>query len=184
MQKNQTFENYQLTEEEVEFNKCIFKNSNFSRTDLSSYEFIDCTFHACDFSMSVFERLVLTKVKFINCKLMGVDFSKCSKFTFSAGFDSCILDYCFFIKNNLKKTVFNKCIMKEATFSESDLSSASFADCDLTGTVFEKCNLSECDFLSAQNYIIDPSHNQMKNAKFSYPSVLGLLSNFNIIIEQ
>jgi len=116
--------------------------------------------------------------------MLGVDFSKCSKYTFSVSFDKCILNYCFFFKANLKKTLFNHCIIKEACFSETELQSASFIECDLTATLFEKCNLSECDFKTSQNYSIVPSENIIKKAVFSYPGVMGLLSHYNIIIEE
>ena len=184
MQKDQIFENYQLNEESTEFNKCTFKSTIFSGQDLTKYEFIDCTFNSCDFSSSRFENLVLTRAKFICCKMIGIDFSKCSRYTFSATFDNCILNYCVFIKNNLKKTLFKKCIIREALFSESDLNYASFPECDLTATVFDKCDLMDCDFRTAENYSLNPSLNKIKNAKFSYPGVLGLLSYFKIIIED
>lgn len=184
MQKNQVFENFQLQEEFTEFNHKTFQNTNFSKCDLNSYEFIDCIFISCDFSLSCFNNLVLTRVKFIDCKLLGVDFSKCSKYVFSVCFDKCILNYCFFFKNNLKKTLFKQCFIKEACFSETELQAANFIECDLSGTLFEKCNLTECDFKTSINYSIVPSENIIKKAVFSYPGVIGLLNQYNIIIEE
>jgi len=183
MQKQQVFENFQFTEECTEYKDTIFKNSNFAKGNLGSYEFTDCTFFSCDLSMTRFDNAVFTRVKFVNCKLLGVDFGKCSKFIFSVSFDDCILNYCFFHKNNLKKTLFKKCVIKEASFAEAELNTAIFAECDLTATTFERCNLTECDFRTAQNYNILPSENKIRNAMFSYPGVLGLLNHYHIIIE-
>lgn len=183
MLKKQTFTNYILNQDETDFENCTFQKSNFSKLDLESYEFSDCTFIDCDFSMTKITGVVFSNIKFVDCKIMGVDFSKCSRFTFSVSFEKCILNYCFFLKNSLKKTIFKDCIIKEAAFSECDLSFALFHNCDLLTTVFERNNLECCDFRSAQNYNLNPSDNRIKKAKFSYPGVIGLLSHLNIIIE-
>jgi len=183
MQKQTILDNFTFTDDLTEYCFTTFTNSDFSKSNLRSYEFTDCIFNSCDFSMACFENILLTRVKFIDCKLLGVDFSKCSKFAFSASFENCILNYCFFHKNNLKRTVFKNCILKEANFTETDLSSASLIECDLEGTVFESCNLEGCDFRTAFNYSIIPSENRMKRAVFSYPGILGLLKHYNIIIE-
>jgi fluoroquinolone resistance protein len=183
MKENQIFENYHFNEGLTEFTSLIFKNSDFSKFDFNSFEFLDCIFITCDFSMAVFDQVVLTRVKFVNCKMLGIDFGKCSKYLFSVNFEKCILSYCLFLKNNLKKTIFKECIIKEALFSESDLSLASFIECDLVDTVFENNNLSETDFRTAENYNISPLGNKVSKAKFSYPGLLGLLGNFDIVIE-
>ena len=183
MQKQTIFDNYHFDEDSSEFSFITFTNSDFSKSNLRAYEFTDCIFSSCDFSMACFENILLTRVKFINCKLLGIDFGKCSKFGFSASFENCILNYCFFLRNNLKRTLFKNCILKEASFAEADLSSASFIECDLEGTVFEKCNLEGCDFRTAFNYSIIPSENRMKKAMFSYSGIPGLLKHYNIIIE-
>ena len=184
MKKEQTFENYAIQQELTEFNYCIFKNTSFLKSNLRSFEFIDCTFISCDFSMANFDNIVLTRVKFIDCKMLGVDFSKCSKYSLSVTFDKCILNYCHFLKNNLKKTQFNECIIKEANFFETDLKEASFKQCDLTDSIFKQCNLEQCDFRSSRNYSFVPSENKIKKAKFSFPDVIGLLKHYNIIIEE
>jgi len=183
MEQNQILNNYKFNEETIEFDQKIFKDSNFSKLNLNSFEFIDCTFISCDLSMAILKNTVFTRVKFIQCKLLGVDFSFCSTFAFSVAFEDCILNYSVFLKNNLKKTIFNKCIIKEASFYDTDLSSASFIECDLAESVFERNKLSKCDFRTAHNYSIIPSENNIKKAMFSLPDVIGLLGHLNIIIE-
>ena len=181
--QNQITESFTPGDDFSEYENCTFKNINFSNLILNSIEFTDCTFVSCDFSMAKLDRVSLSKIKFIQCKLLGIDFGKCSSSSFSVSFDNCVLNYCLFLKLNVRKTIFKNCSIKEAVFSESNLSEASFLLCDLSNTVFEKCNLTHCDFRTAQNYSINPSENKIKNALFSYPGVLGLLNQFNIKIE-
>jgi uncharacterized protein YjbI with pentapeptide repeats len=67
-------------------------------------------------------------------------------------------------------------------FTESDFSEAIFDDCDLAGALFDQTNLSKADFRSAFNFIIHPSINQIKKAKFSQNGLAGLLQGFDISI--
>ncbi|MCG8412215.1 MAG: pentapeptide repeat-containing protein [Bacteroidales bacterium] len=184
MAQNSEFINFSFNDSCTEYHDCVFKNSNFANLDLLGYEFFDCSFESCDFSLAQLNNTVLSNVKFINCKLLGVDFSKCSRFIFSVYFKDCILNFSFFQKNNLKKTMFSKCILKEVQFVDSDLSSAVFAHCDLTDSVFENCKLLSCDFRTAQNYSFIPDNNKIKNARFSHPHVIGLLDHLQIIIDE
>lgn len=61
----------------TEFSNYTFKDCSLSQHDLTSYEFIDCTFINCDFSMAIIEHTVFSQVKMEGCKLVGMDFSKC-----------------------------------------------------------------------------------------------------------
>ncbi|TKG95905.1 pentapeptide repeat-containing protein [Puteibacter caeruleilacunae] len=176
-------ENYSFEDERYEFSDCLFKNCHLSELDLSGYEFTECVFESCDLSMTKFDNTLLAKAKFVDCKLIGVDFSPCIKYMFTVNFESCILNYSHFNKNKLSNTIFQNCLMREASFFDVDFSKASFPMCDLSGAVFENCNLKECDLRSAKNYSINPSNNNIKKAKFSYPDVIGLLNYFEIVIE-
>lgn len=178
-----TFNNEPLPENENEFMGCVFKSCVFSGINLSKFSFDDCHFINSDLSMCRMENTVFSKVTFTDCKLQGIDFGKCSKYVFSVTFEKCILNYSVFLKTNLRKTLFHDCVIREAFFAETDLTQASFAGCDLDATNFERCVLSQCDFRTAVNYIIYPSQNKLKNAKFSYPGVLGLLADLGIVVE-
>lgn len=167
-----------------EFNNYTFTDCDLAQLDLTSKEFIDCTFLNCDLSMANIEHSVFSRVKFIGCKLIGLDFSRCSRFVFSVSYSDCIMDFCFFHKNKMKKTVFKKCSMKEMSFLECELNESAFDDCDLDRTVFDKSNLTCCDFNSAYNYNIIPTDNNIKNAMFSYPALLGLLRHHNIKVQE
>ena len=82
-----------------------------------------------------------------------------------------------------KKTKFAGCTLHEVDFTEADFSEASFDDCDLAGALFDHTNLSKADFRSAFNYVIHPSINQIKKAKFSPDGLAGLLQGFGISIS-
>lgn len=173
-----------LLDDVTEFRSYTFRDCDLSQHYLTSYEFTDCVFVNCDLSMAIIEHATFNDVSFKGCKLIGLDFSKCSKFLFSVSFDECLLDYCLFLKNKMKRTVFKTCSMKEMTFVECELTETVFDDCDLVRTMFERCNLEKCDFSSAYNYEIIPSQNKIKKAKFAYPGVLGLLRDLDIVVVE
>lgn len=165
-----------------EFSCCTFSNCNFSSGSLSNKEFIDCVFDNCNLSNIRLKNTDLKNVRFINCKLIGIDFGSCSKFLFSVNFSKCQLNYSSFVNMDIKRTIFSECIIKEANFAESNLTEVAFLNCDLLRTIFEMTDLTRSNFSTAYNYSIDPTVNIVRKAKFSYPSVLGLLDKFNVEI--
>jgi len=166
-----------------DFVNCAFKNCSFAGQDLSKFNFESCEFIGCDLTMCKMENTAYSEVVFNDCKLQGVEFGKCSKYVFSVTFEKCVLNYAVFLKNNLKKLRFVHCSIREAFFAECDLTQALFDNCDFEMTSFERCNLSGCDFRTSWNYIIIPSQNKLKKAKFAYPGVLGLLADLDIVVE-
>ena len=54
----------------------------------------------------------------------------------------------------------------------------------LGSTAFSRCDLQKADFREATGYRIDPSDNQMKGARFSFPDVIALLNGFGLVIES
>ncbi|AKQ47189.1 hypothetical protein TH63_18570 [Rufibacter radiotolerans] len=166
-----------------EFEDCTFTRCDFSNSNFSHNSFTDCRFSDCNLSMVQLSNSKLHGATFVNCKLVGVDFSLCHDFLFAVNFKGCSLDYTYFGKKNLKKTVFESCSIKEANFTDADLTEAAFLDCDLTRTVFHRTNLEKADFRTAVHYALDPELNRIKKAKFSMPGVLGLLAKYDIVIK-
>jgi len=179
--KNQNFSEVELSN--YEFDRCTFLNCNFSENNLRMTEFIDCLFDNCNFSSVKFNNTSLKNVDFVDSKMIGVDFSNVNEFLFAVNFKNCQLDFSYFYRLNLKKTQFLNCSLKELDFSESNLSESLFQNCDLSQSVFDKTNLCKADLASAQHYQIDPTNNNIKKAKFTYPALLGLISKFDIIIK-
>ena len=170
--------------EQHEFDDCSFVNCNFSKSDLRGVEFLDCRFTGCNLSLALVDDTGIKNIEFKDCKLMGIDFSKCNDFLFSASFENCQLDYCSFYKKKMKKVNFSKSSLKHVDFTETDLSLAVLNECDLADAIFVQTILEKTDFRTARNYAFDPEVNKVKKARFSMPEVVGLLSKYNIDIEQ
>jgi len=182
---NRTFEGITYTGKAIknrEFQSCIFKKCDLSDTDLSHNKFLECTFQDCNLSMVALNGATLNDITFINCKILGVNFSDCLSFLFGVKFDSCILDYSSFMGRKMTKTQFYKSSIKEVTFSQANLAGSSFSGSDLMGAVFNRTDLSSVNFVDAQNYIIYPELNNIKNAVFSSQGLAGLLTAYQIKI--
>ena len=162
---------------------CIIDNGRFYYTNVSLTTINEGYFENCNLSMTNFGNASLKGLSFINCKISGTDFGVAADFMFAVSFDGCVLDYANFYKKKMPKTAFKDCRIREATFSAVDLAGATFNKCDLGGTIFRQNTLDGVDFSNAENYQLDPSTNSLRKAKFSYPSVLGLLAKYDIIIE-
>ncbi|WP_306456210.1 pentapeptide repeat-containing protein [Winogradskyella undariae] len=115
--------------------------------------------------------------------MLGLQFDKYSDFGFLIKVDKCQLNHSSFYKRKLSKTSFKKTKLQEVDFTECDLSSSAFDDCDLQNVIFKNTNLQNADFRSSSNFTIDPENNQIKGAKFTLETVLGLLTKYNIKIE-
>jgi len=94
-----------------------------------------------------------------------------------------VLNNASFFKTKIQKTAFNTCQLQEADFTSCDATSTIFDNCNFLNAKFENTVLEKADFRTAYNYVIDPTLNKIKKARFSLPGVTGLLQQFNIIIE-
>ncbi len=166
-----------------DYDHCTFDNCIFLNSNMSEVNFIDCEFHHCDFSVTKVSRASFRDVTFNGCKVSGVHFEECNTFGFSADFESCQLRLSSFYKLSLKNTQFKECDLQEVDFSESNLTGVVFDRCNLSGTIFKNTVMEKADFRTSYNYSIDPEINRVRKAKFSAPSVLGLLDKYDIIIE-
>jgi uncharacterized protein YjbI with pentapeptide repeats len=78
---------------------------------------------------------------------------------------------------------FLNCKLEEADFTKADLNGALFDQCELLNASFDNTLLEKADFTTAYNYSIDPENNYLRGAKFSLPSVTGLLNKYDIDIK-
>jgi uncharacterized protein YjbI with pentapeptide repeats len=115
--------------------------------------------------------------------MQGLRFEACNPFLFEVCFETCVLNLSSFYQIKGKKTKFSGCSLHEVDFTEADFSEASFDGCDLSGVLFDQTKLSKADFRTAFNYVIHPSLNQIKKAKFSQEGLAGLLQGFDILIS-
>ena len=169
--------------EQGNYENCRFLNCNLSEVNLSGINFLECSFDACNLGMAKLGNTGLRDIKFIGCKLLGLHFEHCNPIGLSMHFDNCILNLSSFYRLRLKGTVFKNSILHEADLTDTDLTNARFDNCDLEGTIFGNTILEKADLTTAYNYSIDPASNKIKKAKFSMPGVIGLLDNYDIVIE-
>lgn len=166
-----------------EYECCTFRNCSFARAGISNVKFVECTFEVCDLSMADIGNTLFRDVVFKQSKLIGLSFEECNKLLFSVHFEGCQLNFSSFYQMSLKKTCFKECRLEEVDFTETDLTEAIFHDCNLTGAVFDHTKLVRADLRTATSYTIDPENNDLSQARFSLPAVIGLLHNYDITIE-
>mgnify|MGYP001950459629 FL=1 len=150
---------------------------------MSKITFIDCEFYDCNLSSAHILQTGFQNVLFKDCKMLGLQFDKCNDFGFLIKVDKCQLNHSSFFKRKLSKISFQKTKLQEVDFTECDLSLSVFDDCDLQNAIFKNTNLQNTDFRSSYNFSIDPENNQIKGAKFTLETVVGLLTKYNIKIE-
>ncbi len=167
-----------------EYEHCRFINCQFNGCNLSHYRFIDCEFENCEMSLVVFDQTALQNVKFKTTKLTGVSFEKCNPFLLTLKFDQCKLNLASLANLNIPGTHFLSCDMVEINLTGTYLRDAIFDNCDLDHAIFYKTDLTNADLRTAYNYIIDPENNRLKNARFSFPACKGLLTKYDVCIEN
>ncbi|WP_379088672.1 pentapeptide repeat-containing protein [Pedobacter sp. UC225_65] len=168
---------------DTQFDACTFKNCDLTDADFYGCDFIKCTFENCNLSMVKFGQIGFDKVQFNDCKMVGADFTNAKDFLFAVDFTNCILDYTAFMKKKNRKCHFKNCSLKGADFSEADFTSAIFERCDLSTAVFMRSVLNGANFATSYNFTIDPEKNQLRKAKFSADGLVGLLTNYGIVVE-
>ena len=168
--------------DETIFEECHFSNCTFIEVTFKQCRFIDCTFENCSMSVIKPEQSRFVGATFSHSKLLSFDWSLTYELR-DTSFDHCQLDYSNFSMLKLPKLVMTNCIAKGVFFEDVDLSEADFSNTNLEEALFFKANLEKANFTTASNYSIDPKTNRIKGARFSYPEVMTLLNNLDIIIE-
>lgn len=168
---------------QAEYEHCTFEGCNFSDFNFADYKFMDCNFINCDFSNALVSNAAFREVNFNDCKMLGLDFEYVNSFGFSINIKNCNMMHSSFYKIDLRKSKFIKTLLKNVDFTEANLSKIIFDHCNLSNAVFNRSNLQGCDFRSAFDFIINPENNNIKKAKFSTSNIIGLLDQFDIIVE-
>jgi fluoroquinolone resistance protein len=166
-----------------EYDTCNFRDCTFSGSDLSRSRFSDCSFKGCDLSNVKVLQSSFQECIFKECKMLGIHFENCDQLGLTFRFENCQLNHSSFYQVKLNHTVFQKSSLREVDFSESDLRNSLFDECDLLAATFDHSNLERANLSTAINYSIDPESNRIRGAKFSLPSVVGLLSKYQVEIE-
>jgi fluoroquinolone resistance protein len=182
-----------LSEQGVRFTSIEFTNCEFDRCSLGECvfyrcSFTHCRFHNCDLGVIQVPNSRFLEVEFSDCRVTGVDWTRAgdttlSKLPLSVGFQRCLIDYSTFFGLQLKGSRFVECTAHEADFSEADLTEADCQKSDFAGSKFLHTNLTKANFVGAFNYGINPAANTVKQARFSLPEAVSLLSGFDLVIE-
>lgn len=166
-----------------EYENCLFRECNFSGSDLTDIRFTDCTFVGCDLSNVKVLKTAFNETVFKDSKLLGFHFRNCNQIGLTVRFENCQLDHSSFYQVKLNHSVFLNCSLREVDFTESDLRNTILDHCDLLGATFEHTNLERANLSTAINYSIDPENNPVRGAKFALPSVVGLLYKYQIEVQ-
>lgn len=166
-----------------EYDNCNFRDCNFAKSDLSGIRFSDCTFAGCDLSNVKVSKASFQETAFKECKMLGFAFDSCDQIGMTVRFEKCQLDHSSFYQVKLNHTVFLASSLQGVDFTEADLRNAILDHCDLLDATFDHSNLERANLSTALNYSIDPENNRIGGARFSMPSVVGLLNKYSIVIQ-
>jgi fluoroquinolone resistance protein len=174
-------------EDERELDLDEYEGEHFERltlinTNLRDKKFVDCIFEGCSIS-SVKIDGALMQVAFKESKLEGINFFTAKQTLMRVSFYNCVIRHCSFAQLKLRDTKFVNCRMQNVDFAETDMTEADFSNSLFEDCVFQHTILTKANFTDAQGYVIDPTRNIIRKAKFNMPDVLGLLSSFDIVIE-
>ena len=159
------------------YEDCTFEDCVFDATSFDHCRIHNCIFHNCSFVMPQSRYTDMRFCTFRNCSLISVDFA-------SFVSDEYIQDPVSSLEDcNLKYCSFHGMDFKETDLPGNRFTKCSFEDCNLNGTSFAFCDLRKADFRNASGYAIDIFNNKLKEAKFSSPEALSLLSGLDIEID-
>lgn len=177
-----SFQDKALAKGDYEY--CIFRDCDFSGSDLSGVVFLETRFVDCDFSNAKFSDTAFRDVTFESCKMLGLHFDQCNAFAFSASFESCLLNHSSFYGMTISTLVFKGTQLEGVDFVDADLRKAVLSGCDLQNAVFDNTNLTKVDFRTCQGFSIDPERNQIKGAYFSQEGLIGLLDKYKVRVAR
>lgn len=171
--------------EDVEFERCRFRETSFSATILRRANLTDVEFIGCDLAnlrlsdsriFSAFvDRSRMTGTAMTDCGFRDVLFSGCRA------------DLSSFRFARFKNVVFRNCNLTEANFQGADLTGARFEGCKLVGSQFSNAKmqgarLSDCDLWGVAG--IQSFQGAIVAAADAQSLVLALASALGITIED
>jgi len=168
------------------FENCTFQHCDFSNAHFIACKFVDCIFRTCNLTSLSIKNSSFNDVTFENSKIIGINWTTakwpyirlCSPIRFYKS----NVSHSSFFGLELKELVLEECKCHNVDFRDADISNGIFTETDFESSVFIHTNMYSADFTDATNYNINPSANNIKKAKFSFPEVLALLNNLEIEI--
>ncbi len=164
---------------------CLFCDCDLTGAAMQGLRFIDCRFERCNLSMAKANAGTgFQNAAFVECKLTAFPFAVCREMLFEVSFERCRLDYASFFGKKMPKTRFDGCDLTEADFTQADLTGSAFSECNLDRALFSQTQLANADFTTATGYLIDPTFNPMKGARFSREGLPGLVAGFGVVVSE
>lgn len=150
--------------EDVEFEKCIFKDCKITGT-FEKAVFHDVIFENCDLSNCLFREGSFIRVEIRNSKFVGCDFSDSRVYHLAC--KETLFKYANFSASSLEEVLFKKC----------DLSNSSFTECKLKSTYFEVSKLEQTQFFKTKLKGIDISTCEINGIITTFDDIKGLIVN-------
>ena len=169
------------------FHDCIFEKCKLSESSFINCRFISSSFISCDLSLVQVPGSYFSGVHFEKCKAIGINWAQAywqgNGVREPIEFRNCALSHSTFLGVDIKASKFIGCELIGVDFRDANLSSVDFSSSDLNKSLFASTDLMRSDLSTARNYQIDPTKNNIKNAKFTMPEVMSLLYSMEIEIE-
>ena len=187
----QSFKSLQLEGDVLEgktFEACTFENCHLVETDFKNCQFVECEFVHCNLSNAKIRNCTFNEVVFDNCKLIGINWTEIKwplvQLNSPFKFYNANLDDCSFFQLEISELTLQACSAKRVDFRESNLSHSLLIETNFEGALFQATNLESSDFSEAVNYVIDPTQNKIRKAKFTLPDAMNLLLPFEIEVPE
>lgn len=177
-----------LAVEGSEFHDCNFENCSLAESIWRRCRFSNCIFKDCNLNLIQVPDCVYSAVLFEDTSLMGVNWTQAdwgaTRLAKPFDFLRCNLNHATFIGLRLTDVRFEVCSVADVDFREAVLVEANFNDSDLNQSLFHHTDLTRADLSRAKSYSISPTQNILKDAQFSLPEALSLLTALEIILVQ
>lgn len=171
----------------AEYNDCTFKNCRWNGVRIENCSFLSCTFERCTWSGVVFSFSQMSDAWFSGCAFRSISWGglqgRSALVQPFGKTERCEFRYNEFSGMTLTRFDFSDCRFGDCTFDDCRLAGADFRGVPLGRTQFSRCDLEKADFREATEYIIDPTTNRLRGARFSFPDVVALLNGFGLKIE-
>jgi len=185
------FNKLDLLDKEIinkEFDNCIFIGCNFSDAFFNDCRFYDCEFKSCNVSNMKLKGSSFSNSIMEDTKAIGINWAEITlpsvKVYNPIDFYRCNIDHSIFIGLDLKEISIHECQSKNVDFREANLTKSDLTHTDFLNSHFNNTDLTEADFSFSINYNINIFNNIIKQARFSLPEAMSLLTASGINIQD
>ena len=161
----------------MEFDHCLFTN-----TDFSQLEVVDVRFKNCDFSNADLSKASIHRAEFINCKLLGTSLPESA--IHHVTFQDCILNLATFGFSKLENIHFVHSQLQGTDFYQCKFKHLAFDTCDLNEANFEQTPLNGVDLSTSYFETLTVSMDDLKGCQVSTYQALRFSTLMGLIIKE